>query len=251
MRRLYTATVLSVVLVLPSTPAPADVLWDNGPLVTTPGGGYGGADVSERQTLLDEHIIGVNHDPGSLTRLADDFMVTYPGGWTIDTITFYAYQTGSSTTSTIEQVYLRIWDGHPRLASSNVVFGDTTTNRLISTTWSGIYRADDVAPLDHQRPIMENDVDVGVTLGPGTYWLDWQSDGSLSGGPYAPPVSLPGQTHPEGANAWQGISTSWYGVIDGGSGTWDDLPFLINGSPEPTTVSMLALCGLILVRRRP
>ena len=50
------------------------------------------------------------------------------GGWFIQTITFFAYQTGSTTTSTMTGVNLQIWDGPPDNPGSAVVWGDTTTN---------------------------------------------------------------------------------------------------------------------------
>lgn len=245
MRRLLGVAVLAAgLMTAPATPAE---LWDNGPLVTTPGGGFGGADVSERQTLLGERVIGYAHYPWSppvppYIRIEDDFTIADPAGWQIDTIKFFAYQTGSSTQSTITAVNLRIWDGHPRHAESSVVFGDTTTNRMISTTWSGIYRADDVAPLNTERPIMENVVEVNAVLGPGTYWLDWQCDGTLDSGPWAPPVSLAGGTHPPGANAWQWINTyDWEQLWDSGSNTPDDLPFVIHGTVEAEEAEVVTL----------
>jgi hypothetical protein len=60
-----------------------------------------------------------------------------------------------------------------------VVFGDTTTNRLQSSTFSGVYRVGETTGGANNRPIMENRISVGTTLAPGTYWLDWQTDGSL------------------------------------------------------------------------
>ena len=36
-----------------------------------------------------------------------------PDGWIINNITFYAYQSGSTTTSTITAVNYRIWNGTP------------------------------------------------------------------------------------------------------------------------------------------
>lgn len=237
MRRWLRVTVLTVGLAV--APVTARELWNNGPLVTTPGGGFSGADVSERQTLLDECILGVNHDPAPIyTRIADDFTIIHPDGWVIDTISFFAYETGSSTESTITEVNLRIWDGNPMQSGRSVIFGDTTTNRMISTTWSRIYRADDVAPLSVERPIMENVVEVNIALGPGTYWLDWQCDGTLDSGPYAPPVSLTGATHLPGANALQWAWGQWDSVMDGCSFTPDDIPFIINGSIEARVATL-------------
>ena len=80
--------------------------------------------------------LGFGHHASAGYRIADDF--TIANTEFIDRITFYAYQTGSTTTSTISGVNLRMWDGSPDDPSSTVVFGDTLTNRLVGTTWSDI-----------------------------------------------------------------------------------------------------------------
>ena len=172
---------------------PEAVLWDNGPLVTNPGGGAGGADASALQTALGLSTYGFGHAVSSGFRVADDFTVP-AGGWLVSDITFFAYQTGSTTTSTINNVNLRIWDGPPGQGGSNVVFGDTATNRLASSAWSNIYRVLDTGLLDTARPVMADVATVNTFLPAGTYWVDWQTGGTLASGPWAPPVSIVGQT---------------------------------------------------------
>ena len=117
------------------------VLYDNGPIVTHPGGGFGGADASALQDVsLGMGTYGFGHQISANNRVADDFTVPAGSPWTIDTITFYAYQTGSTTTSTITDVRVQIWDGPPMVDGSNIVFGDLVTNRLASSTFSNVYR---------------------------------------------------------------------------------------------------------------
>ncbi|MBK8434866.1 MAG: hypothetical protein IPL28_27770 [Chloroflexi bacterium] len=53
---------------------------------------------------------GVQHSVGGL-RVSDQFTVTDAVGWTLTGLTFYSYQTGSTTTSTITEVNYNIWDG--------------------------------------------------------------------------------------------------------------------------------------------
>jgi hypothetical protein len=166
-------------------------------------------------------VWGFGHHVSADLRIADDVVV--PSVWTIDTITFYAYQTGSSLTSSITAVNLRIWDGPPNDPASNIVFGDDTTNRLVSTEWSGIYRVTETTGGASNRPIMANEVAVGTTLGPGTYWLDWQVDGSLGSGPWAPPITINGETTTGNALQFTG---SWAPVTDVGQ---QGFPFQING----------------------
>ena len=118
--QLPTARDAKLILDGPTAPAapPANsaaILFDNGPLTTNPGGGAGGANASAVQTALGLTTYGFGHAITSGFRMADDFTVP-AGGWNISTITFYAYQTGSTTTTTINNVNLRIWNGVPGAA---------------------------------------------------------------------------------------------------------------------------------------
>ncbi len=216
---------------LSSWSRPTAVLYDNGPLVTHPGGGAGGADASALQSALLNSTYGFGHAVSSGFRVADDFTVP-AGGWNISQVTFFAYQTGSTTTSTINNVNLRIWDGPPNVGTSTVVFGDTTTNRLGSTTWANSYRVLDTALTNNQRPIMADVATVDTFLAPGTYWLDWQTGGTLASGPWAPPVTILGQTAKPGSNGLQYDPTAavWNALIDTGNTTVQDLPFIIEGT---------------------
>ncbi|MCL4870591.1 MAG: hypothetical protein KJ063_16635 [Anaerolineae bacterium] len=214
------------------------VLHNNGPVITHPGGGAGGSDASSLQTALGLTIFGFGHALSSGFRVADDFTVTDPGGWQVDHLYFYGYQTGSTTTPTINNINFRIWNGAPN-AGGSVVFGDTTTNRLASATWSNIYRAQDTTITNNQRPLMLIQATAGVTLPPGTYWVDWQMGGTLASGPWAPPISILGTTvtgnglqfDPAGGGVWNAL-------VDGASG--QGLPFQVIGSilggPDPGIV---------------
>ncbi len=217
------------------------VLYDNGPLVTHPGGGAGGADASAVQTALGMSTYGAGHQLSAGNRIADDFTVT-GGGWFIENITFFAYQTGSTTTSTINHVNLRIWDGPPNDPGSAVVFGDTTTNRLVSSVWTNIYRVLDTALMDSTRPVMASEVAVNTFLPTGTYWLDWQVGGTLASGPWAPVVTILGQTTT--GNALQYTSTGWAALTDGGTLTPQGFPFIIEGTSDcsaPSDVPWLSV----------
>ncbi len=214
--------VLAIFFLVFSSAVHAGVLFDNGPLVNSHGTGAGGADESVLQTSLGMSEYGFAHQVSSGYRIADDFTLTTRAR--IQTIKFYAYQTDSTTTSTITAVNLRIWDGPPNNPASTVIYGDTTTNRLTNTTWSNIYRVLDTAHGNTQRPIMVNTTSIGITLDPGTYWLDWQAAGSLASGPYAPPITINGQTAT--GNALQYIA-SWAAACDSGTGTQQGFPFII------------------------
>ncbi|MCL4675532.1 MAG: hypothetical protein KJZ59_05805, partial [Pararhodobacter sp.] len=224
--------------------APMATLHDNGGLVTNPGAGTGGADVSALQ--LTNTTLGSNVSQAGPFRLADDFTVP-AGGWTVDKVTVFAYQTGSTTTSTITGVNLRIWDGVPGAAGSSIVFGDDSTNRLESTAFTNIYRTSGTDLTNTQRPVMAVVATVGTTLAAGTYWVDWQLSGSLGSGPWAPAVTLAGQTNAPGANAVQyvGSTSTWQAVVDTGSSAPQDFPFVVEGSAaqcaSPTDIPWLTL----------
>lgn len=221
--------------------APRAILYDNGPMVTHPGGGSGGADASAVQTTLGNSSYGFNHSVSGAFRVADDFTVP-AGGWMIESFTFFAYQTGSTTTSTMNAVNLRIWDGVPGAAGSNIVFGDTTTNRLASTAFTNVYRVLDTTLTDSTRPIMASVATVNTFLAEGTYWVDWQTGGTLTSGPWVVPVTILGQTAKPGSNGMQYSSSTaaWAPVTDSGAAAVQDLPFVIEGTTEAPPCSMLA-----------
>ena len=251
-RALRSAVVAAVLLPVLCAGARAAVLWDNGPLVTSVGTGFGGADESVVQNVtLGDQTLGVPHDPTTGQRVADELTIADPIGWQIDTITFYAYQNDSGTTSTITSVNLRIWDGVPGAPGSNVVFGDTTTNRLQSSTFTNIYRDSETTLQSNRRPIMADVVTVGTSLGPGTYWLDWQTDGSLaSNGPFAPPVTISGQAVT--GNGRRFDSVSWIAYVDVNSGNAKGVPFVVEGQlltqpPPPSAIPTLGPFGMLLL----
>ncbi|GMU67227.1 MAG: hypothetical protein AMXMBFR36_35010 [Acidobacteriota bacterium] len=214
------------------------VLYDNGPIVTHPGGGSGGADVSALQTGLGMGIFGFGHALSSGFRVADDFTVTDPFGWDIDAVTFFAYQTGSSTTSTINHVNLRIWDGVPGAPGSNIIFGDTTTNVLSGSVWSNSYRTLDTDLTATNRPIMANTATVGTHLDPGTYWLDWQTGGTLASGPWIPAVTVLTQTST--GDGLQFDTANWVAATDVGP---QGFPFVIEGSVAAPEISLAKTVG--------
>jgi len=139
----FTNEPAKIVLSPEKQPRPYNIealLWDNGPLVNSPGTGAGGADESVLQSVtLGMNTLGFGHHSTS-TYMADDFTITDIGGWTIDSLIFFAYQTNAGIPSTFTGVYYEIWDGRPDDPASSVVFGDLTTNRLIYTEFSNIYR---------------------------------------------------------------------------------------------------------------
>ncbi|MDH4070395.1 MAG: T9SS type A sorting domain-containing protein [Ignavibacteria bacterium] len=216
-------------ITVPSPVSTEDVLYDNGPLITHPGGGFGGADASAVQTSLLMSVYGFGHQGSLGTWVADEFVVTDPS-WTLDSLCFFAYQTGSSTTSTITAVKYQIWDGDPSIGGSSIVCADSVDLAGgLTTSWSGIYRTldTDIATAS-TRPIMYNKVPVTCELFTGTYWVAWQTWGSLGSGPWAPPVTILGTTAT--GNAKQFTGGAWVDLLDTGSGAPQGLPFIVKGT---------------------
>jgi hypothetical protein len=206
--------------------SPEAVLFTSGPHFNVPGGGANGANLSSLQSSLGMTSFGWAHQSGF--RVADDFTIPAGQSWTIENVELYAYQTGSTTTSTITGVNIRIWSGAP--GTGTVVFGDTTTNRMASTSFANVYRASETTPTNTQRPLMRQVVNLGVTLPAGTYWLDWQTTGSLASGPWVPPIVITGQTTTGNSKQFSSSTGQWADITDAGSSTPQGLPFTLNGN---------------------
>jgi hypothetical protein len=198
----------------------AQVVFDNGPISDLIGQGAGGADVSSLHDGMGTY--GAGHAVSSGFRIADDLVVAPNTTLQLDSLIFYAYQTGSGNISTITEVNLKIWNGIPDDPSSTIVFGDGVTNLLFTTEWIGSYRTGDFGSTTcdpatcTQRPIMRNALTIGTVLGPGTYWLDWQTNGSGTSGPWAPPVNLgAGLTTTGNAKQFDPTAVVWNDLFDG------------------------------------
>jgi len=193
----------------------AAVLYDNGTIVNSPGTGPGGSDESVIAAGGVNYGFGMQQTAGN--SVADDFVV--PSNWTIQTIKFQGYQTNSGNTSTFTGAYARIYDGNPA-SGGNVIWGDLTTNLMTSTDFSNIYRVN--APGEGTaRPVMNITCDgLNIHLAPGTYWIEWQTTGSGSSGPWVPAIVDPG-------NAWQNAAGTWGALADPNP---VGLPFVLSGT---------------------
>jgi hypothetical protein len=214
---------------------PASVLYNNGPLVNSPGTGSGGADESVLQTTsLGMSTIGFGHQIANTNSVADDFTVP-ASGWHVDTLEFFAYQTGSTTTSTINDVRYRIWNGAPN-GGGSIIYGDLTTNRLASSSFANIYRVTETTLGNTQRPVMRNVVAGNFDLPAGTYWIEWTTGGTLASGPWAPAITINGQAST--GNGLQNLAGVWGNANDGGTGTpQQGFPFIINGTAASANCS--------------
>jgi len=225
----------------PTQPNPqriaATLLDTRGDMINGPGLGIGGTDLSILRNVSDAmSIFGFGSNQAVGIYMAEDFTVP-AGGWTINKLTLYQYQTGSTTTSTMTGLYLQIWNGPPNDPASTVIFGDTVTNRLTASTFTGVYRVAENATTGTTRPVMANEASgLNWVLPAGTYWLQWGTTGSLASGPWTVPRSIFGQQVT--GNALQ-LNGTWAPALDGTFA--QGLPMTISGPDLPgVTISETA-----------
>jgi hypothetical protein len=218
-----------------------DILrYDNGPFVNRPGQGPYGLDGSVLQSGM-----GVYSWPASEpdnVRVADDFIIPNGQTWSISRISFFLSQSLALTDAVFTSLSLRIWNGVPSAPSSSVIWGDNLRNVLTDCTFSGAYRYNEGNPNPYQ-PIFQLDANVGATLEPGTYWLDWAATGApLVSGPsaYQIPITIDGQTT-TGNGLWTPSIATWGPATDVGP---QGFPFQIYTVPEPSVMNLAAL-GLV------
>lgn len=259
-----TAVTLGTVV---SLPAQATTLFSQTNIVTNPGAGFNGSDVSQASATVNR----AGQTATSDFRLAQSFTISDAGLWAIDTVSVMAYMTstgyGFPPTSPFTGISVNIWDNAPGLAGSNILGSSTT---LLSTNWTGVYRTFNGVLDNAQRPVMNiaaNFSGSGLTLAPGTYWADYQLTGlSPTGGTTAftpflmttsggNPVTLTGNARQFNTSAAPG---DWITISEGNPAQGLSLPLIVTGQnvqvqqvPEPTTVLALGLLGLgALVKRQ-
>jgi len=226
-------------------PAPP-IIYDNGPLATgtlsnsgamAPAGNEWSEVQNETGNMTESNTLsGVSCSvTATVFRCADDFTVPPGETWTIDEVIVYAYQTGfAGATSPFTAAQYRIWDGIPDDPGSTVLSGDETTNQLISSDDAFLFRIfNSAVPPPGATPgttrhlwVNRIGVSPSAVLGPGTYWVDWNTNINGVSGHFAPPVTIPGVRGLAGWNARQRVGGGvWNDVIDAGNpGTAPDFP---------------------------
>ena len=205
-------------------------LHDNGWFVIPSDEGIlsGGYDLSRVQYVdLGLWTTGFGHQVSYDISVADEFVVPDGETWAVEFITFYEYQSLTSTAGTINDVRVRIWNGKPD-EGGVVIWGDLTTNRLVSSTFCGVYRATDYSqPLDMLRPIMASVCAVDVEIDAGEYWVEWTAGGTALSGPWAVPVVIAGEGTT--GNALQ-FYLGWADATDSQTGEPQGLAFVVEGT---------------------
>lgn len=262
-----------------ATAANAQVLYNNGPLKTgtaTESGvvapGAPAVEWSENQhdagnTTQFNSVLGFsdNYDsPGAQLRLADNFTVPSGQIWNVTSVCLYGYKTGALTPPSPFDAYnLAIWNGRPGDFGAVVVFGDTVTNRMVSSTDFMAFRigntiASTVAPGTTRR-LWQSTVSTlsGVATGtplalaPGTYWVDWASSDTANGAHFNPPLCVLGTRSLPGWNGRQfqgGSTNTWTDLVDGGNPTTApdiimDVPFQVKGALGNNCLIPLPFCA--------
>jgi hypothetical protein len=191
-------------------------------------------------------LLGAGAQSSIPNLVADDFSVA-GGGWNVEGLSFYSYQSFAGSTFTFSSVSWSVVSGD--VTSGTVVASGTT-----SATNGGLmgYRVSSTTLTNTDRAIFRIDLDVpDFALGAGDYWMRWGLAGSLASGPWQPPTA-------DGAvgNATQSLSGGAFAtLVDAGDGLGVELPFTIQGSlvPEPSTYALMIAGGLAVVgaaRRR-
>ncbi|MBX3283263.1 MAG: VCBS repeat-containing protein [Acidobacteria bacterium] len=188
----------------------------------------------------------------TIFRCADDFTVPAGETWTVDQVVTFAYQTGfGGSTSPITAATLQIWNGRPGDSGASIIFGDTTTNRLATSTDALTYRiGGTVVPAPTApgttRKVWQTNITVNPAqvLGPGTYWVDFQTAVAANAAHFAPLATVVGSRTQPGWNARQWTGTAWTDALDSGNPASApdvavDFPFKLVGSivTAPTTTS--------------
>ncbi len=216
---------LSVALVfaLAAPAAAQQILHEQGPVASIPGGHTSGADLFQAVPAGSPTGLNVNHDFG--TYLAQPFVAGQ--AWAVDRVTVWVYQNRSTLDPTITGLHLEVWDGPPGETGSARVLGDLSVNELDEVAWSGAYAAFHGLRFRTDRPVMAAAAEgLGWRLEAGAYWLVWGATGSLPGGPFATYLATPEAPVP--GEALQGRFGGWTSA-EMGSGTQLGFPLLIEG----------------------
>lgn len=178
--------------------------------------------------------------------LADDFTIPAGQTWRISSVSAWGFFAGwTASQSPFSGGSIRIWNGRPGDAGSTVIFGDTTTDRLLSSTRANAYviaNSDTPSPgvtPGLTRELWENKFSVSPTLslGPGTYWVEFATSTYSNGAQFYRNVISPGNRTRPGWNARQFSfsSNTWADVLDGGSPSSapdvpQDIAFIVRGT---------------------
>ena len=167
--------------------------------------------------------LGLNMTHDQAYSIGDYFTVPTGDTWVFDTVILYGYQIGGTLVSPFTGAYLQVYkDGPPGIGGVST-WGDTTTNILVGTGFTGIYRVDTDASsgglTGTERAIMYLKLYLAAPphLSAGTYWFQWSVSASGSGFGNCPPKVLPGRINPAGQDGRWDTAGAWSTIVDNGN----------------------------------
>lgn len=218
----------------------AAVIYDNGPLITVQSGALcgGGAESTVQVISLCLRLFGeyASGEGSADYWVADDFTLGCRA--TVQHVVLFAYESAALGPS-LTGGTVRVYSGQPT-APNNPALRESTT-RAGAATQTGIQRAgEDPGPCILRIQRIKFAFDPPLELPRGTYWVCWQLEGSnLYSGPWAPPVTILGQTGKPGANALRAFRADgpFTPVVDPGATSCppppapfpQDFPFQLEG----------------------
>lgn len=268
---------------LAASSASAATLFSNGPIITNPTGGTGpilGQPISNADgftipgSTFNFSTTGVNAAAVINTAVAEDFDVP-AGGWDLDQVTLYAFQT-SQTTATVTSIRLNLWTDTPFSAGSPGAPTPLPQPVLASAielpAGPGTFVAHRQSPSGTStvRPVFSYSVSLDAfpnsgRLGEGRYWLEWSFIGasSPSQNVFVPLVSPRTAAVNPNARLFNSIDGTaggqrvWFegreGFVAGqAEGRPYALPFELLGTaiPSPASAAMFAGAAASFKRRR-
>ena len=204
-------------------------LYNQADLVTRPGAGYEGADVSATyggQTNYGYNATAHLDNLDNSFWIADDF--TLNSSAVVSKIDFFAYATGSTITSEpFTGCYVRIYDTQPVDSTAVPVWTSGTVSCMESQVWSGIYRTTASAVTNTDRPIMRITANINASLAAGTYWVAVCFTASST--PWMAPRSIVSELSTGNAIQYNTNTGLWNALTDNTSLEQMGIPFVVRG----------------------
>ena len=204
-------------------------LFDQADLVTRPGAGQNGEDISAMYGGQGNYGYNANANLSNLDKsfwMADEF--TLNGAAVVSKIDFFAYVTGSTPTSMpFTGCYVRIYDTQPIDSTAVPVWTSGAVSCMAAQEWTGIYRTTATALTNTDRPIMQITANINTPLPAGTYWVAVCFTASST--PWIAPRSILTELSTGNAIQYNTNTGNWTALTDGTSLEQMGIPFVVKG----------------------